>query len=178
MGFAHAHTKNAKTRNKSVQMSGPYGQECQLCWAYDAGTSTCRRDNPDSDHPWPSVSPTEWCVEFSANDPGIYTSFGSRLVTSYSLQVPVTGFSITMPDATQLLLLKPAGSLATGTVVTPPNPIDGQIMQIRTSKTISSLTLSPNAGQAISADLITALSGLSPALTFAMMYHLSDTTWY
>ena len=92
----------------------------------------------------------------------------------YSLQVPVTAFSITVPDGCSALLLNPAGVLATGTVVMPANPIDGQFVNVATTQTVTALTVNANAGQTISGNPST----ITATTPFKMMYNLSGTKWY
>jgi hypothetical protein len=51
---------------------------------------------------------------------------------------PSTGFSQTIANCTTLLL-KPSRTLASGTVVVPAAPVDGQIARVLSSQTITSL---------------------------------------
>jgi len=67
-------------------------------------------------------------------------------VQNYSYQVPLTGFSITIPNYTNTLILNPAGTLATGTIIMPASVYDGQIVAVTSSQTITSLTYTPNSG--------------------------------
>jgi hypothetical protein len=92
---------------------------------------------------------------------------------SYSLQTPSTGFSITIGAGVQRLILNPAGTLSAGTVVMPAAPINGQIEKISSTQTITTLTVSANAGQSIIAAPTTITAGGS----FSMIYDLSITTW-
>lgn len=93
---------------------------------------------------------------------------------NYSKQTPTTGFAITIADNTQTLILKPAGTLATGTITMPANPIEGQQVRIMTSQIITALTLSPNSGQTI----IAAPATLGAGQGVAFIYSVADTTWY
>ena len=88
--------------------------------------------------------------------------------------VPVTGFSWTIGNNCSTLLLKPAGTLATGTVIMPAAPVDGQIARVLSSQTITSLTVSPSSGQAV----VGAPSTIGPSAPFSMIYDLASTTWY
>ena len=82
----------------------------------------------------------------------LITSFLNGLVdyTETSIQTPVTGFTINIPDGLKVLTLTPAGQLATGTIVMPPNPLDGQVFRMSTTNTIISLAINPNTGQTVS----------------------------
>lgn len=93
---------------------------------------------------------------------------------SYSLQVPITGFAITVGNNISTLLLNPAGTLATGTITMPATPVDGQIVRLATTQTVTALTLNANAGQTISGNVAT-LTAAAPA---TYMYNLSGTKWY
>lgn len=92
----------------------------------------------------------------------------------YSLQVPLTGFTITVPDNCSALMLNPAGVLATGTITMPANPVDGQLVRLMTTQTVTALTLNANAGQTISGNVST----LTAAIPASYMYNLSGTKWY
>ncbi len=94
--------------------------------------------------------------------------------TSKSLQTPVAGFSITIADNIGLLILTPAGTLGTGTITTPANPIDQQTLTITSTQTISVLTVSPNAGQSVSGNPAT----LAANGAITAHYNASNTTWY
>ncbi len=93
---------------------------------------------------------------------------------SYSKQVPTTGFSITVGNGVGSLLLDPAGTLATGTITTPAAPVDGHILRLATTQTITALTLAANAGQTVSG----AVSTLTAAAPATYQYVLSLTKWF
>lgn len=93
---------------------------------------------------------------------------------SKSVQVPTTGFSITIADNTSTLTLNPAGTLATGTVTMPATPIDGQLIRVMSSQIITALTVSPNSGQTVNG----APTTLAANTGFGYIYHLAGTTWY
>jgi hypothetical protein len=111
-----------------------------------------------------------WTVDANGN---FYTKFATA-DQSYSLQTPTTGFSITIANYTSTLILNPAGTLASGTITMPASPIDGQIVQVSSSQTVTALTVSPNTGQTLSGapTTITATAG------FRYIYNLSGTNWY
>lgn len=93
---------------------------------------------------------------------------------SASLQVPVTSFSITIGAGVGSLLLNPAGTLAAGTITMPAAPVDGQIVRLSTTQTITALTLSPNAGQTISGAVAT-LTAAAPA---SYQYNAASSIWF
>lgn len=105
---------------------------------------------------------------------GQYITTTSLADQSKSVQVPLTGFGITVANGVFTLILDPAGTLATGTITMPSAPTDGQWLRLKTSQTITALTLSPNAGQTMKGNPTTlALGGMIDC-----QYHLASTTWY
>ncbi len=86
---------------------------------------------------------------------------------------PLTGFSIQMANNISMIAIKPAGTLATGTMIFQTTPIDGQRIQIFSSQVVTSFTLSPSAGQSV--DL--AVSALAANVAIEYYYQLSNTTW-
>lgn len=80
--------------------------------------------------------------------PSVYAYAGQVAgVDEYSFQTPTTGFSITVPNATSVLYLNPAGTLATGTITMMASPSDGQRFCLLTSQTQTAVTMTANTGQ-------------------------------
>ncbi len=102
-----------------------------------------------------------------------YSGLGVETVQP-DYQVPQTGFSITIADGTSMLILDPAGTLATGTITMPPNPVEGATIRIKSTQTVTSLTLSGNSGQSLKGSPGTIIPGQIIEAT----YRASDTTWY
>ncbi len=111
---------------------------------------------------------------FSGYGDGRWSATGARCDASYSRQVPATGFAITIAAACGRLILDPAATLASGTIVLPAGPRDGQICNLSSSQTITALTLSPNTGQSLSG----ALTSLGANGFAEYTYVASNTTWY
>lgn len=88
--------------------------------------------------------------------------------------VPVTGFSYTFTNSFAGVIIEPVGTLATGTLVFPAAPVNGQTVQVDTTQTITTLTLTPGAGTTIVGGITTlAANG------FASWYFRSATSrWY
>jgi len=88
--------------------------------------------------------------------------------------VPTTGFNNTIANTTTYYLVEPAGTLATGTIKMPAAPVDGQVVRILSTQTITALTHQNNTGQTLKAALTTiAADGHA-----AWIYKTSTTTWY
>lgn len=92
----------------------------------------------------------------------------------YTYNVPVTGFSLTIGAGIQALILNPAGTLATGTVIMPAAPVDGQVTSVSSTQIITALTVSPNTGQSIA----NAPTTLAAGAGFRYLYRAANTTWY
>lgn len=93
---------------------------------------------------------------------------------SYTYNVPVTGFSLTIGAAVQYLILDPAGTLATGTITMPASPTDGFTVTISSSKAVTALTLTPGAGQTIA----NTNSALAAGVGLTFLYRSANATWY
>lgn len=97
------------------------------------------------------------------------------LIQQYDYQAPTTGFSYTFAAGTNVLLMNPAGTLATGTITMPSAPADGMTITISTTQEITALTLNGNTGQSIGGSQVARLPANS-AMQF--VYRLTNTTWY
>lgn len=88
---------------------------------------------------------------------------------------PLTGFSITAATGTNVIQITPAGTLAAGTVVFPSTVVDGQRLRIFSSQIITTLTLTPGAGQTIVGG-VTTLAAANTSVEY--VYQQSNLTWY
>jgi hypothetical protein len=116
-------------------------------------------------------------TEGAAITPKTGTGYGQLLMNGssfYSEQAPTTGFSITIDSATPVLILKPSGTLATGAITMPANPMDGMVVEIASTQTITSLTQNANSGQTLQG----ALTTLAANTGARWKYQLSTATWY
>lgn len=111
-----------------------------------------------------------WSIDPSSN----VINHNGTADQSYSLQAPTTGFTITIDDNVKTLALNPSGTLATGTITMPANPIDGQEVRVTSSQIVTTLTVLANAGQTISG----APTTITDTAGFAYIYNLSGTNWY
>jgi hypothetical protein len=96
------------------------------------------------------------------------------LLQSYDYQVLTTGFTYTFAAGTQVLVINPAGTLATGTITMPASPADGMTIRFSSIQIITALTVSANTGQSIAAAVTTLAAGGGAAY----IYRLANTTWY
>jgi hypothetical protein len=103
---------------------------------------------------------------------GNFTTIYGRGDLSKSVQVPVTGFSITIANNTRTLILDPAGTLASGTIALPVTPFDGMEIEVSSSQIVTALTTTST--QTIK----NAPTSLAAGIGFKYIYHLANTTWY
>jgi hypothetical protein len=96
------------------------------------------------------------------------------LLQQYDYQTPTTGFSYTFAAGTNVLVMNPAGTLATGTITMPAAPADGMTITFSSTQTITALTVNGNTGQSI----VSAPTVLPAQQAGAYIYRLSNTTWY
>lgn len=94
-----------------------------------------------------------------------------------------SGFSVTVEDWADLVVLTGSGTLATGTVTMPPAPRNGQVVTVITNQVITALTVSPNAGQGIyNAPTTLQLSRTTPSRVsgfgFSYVFVQAVAYWY
>jgi hypothetical protein len=90
---------------------------------------------------------------------------------------PLTGTSITVPQGVNNILLDPAGTIATLTIVLPASTllIDGQPLTISSSQTVTALTITAGSGTSIVATATTTIGPTTAAVTY--IYHAASTKW-
>ena len=96
------------------------------------------------------------------------------ILQQYDYQVSTTGFSYTFAAGTTVLVMNPAGTLATGTITMPAAPADGMTITFSSTQTITALTVNANTGQSI----VSAATVLPARQATTYVYRLSNTTWY
>jgi hypothetical protein len=96
------------------------------------------------------------------------------LLQSYDYQALTTGFTYTFAAGTQVLVMNPAGTLATGTITMPASPADGMTITVESTQQVTAVTVSANTGQSI----VGAAVQLIPNQPLSWVYRLTNTTWY
>lgn len=76
-------------------------------------------------------------------------------------EVPLTAFSIDLSVGASELVINPAGTLATGTVILPVNPEEGRIFSMVSTQTQTALTVTVGTGDTL-VGAITALVANTP----------------
>lgn len=105
---------------------------------------------------------------------GLEATGGQLIGISNNYSQPVAGFTLTLGQFDSLVIIDPAGVLATGTIVMASPVIDQQRVSIRSSQTITALTISPGAGQSVAGAPTTIAAGG----TIDALYRDANTTWY
>ena len=95
------------------------------------------------------------------------------LLQSYDYQVLTTGFSYTFAAGTQVLVIDPAGTLATGTITMPASPADGMTITVESTQQVTALTMSGNGGTVVGPAV-----QLIPNQPLSWVYRTSNTSWY
>ena len=95
------------------------------------------------------------------------------LIQAYDYQVLTTGFSYTFAAGTQVLVINPAGTLATGTITMPASPSDGMTITVESTQQVTALTMSGNGGTIVGAAV-----QLIPNQPLSWVYRSTGTTWY
>lgn len=90
---------------------------------------------------------------------------------SYATVVAVAAGTVTAADAINSMLLNPAGTIATFAITMPANPIDGQIFELSSTQTVSTLTMTANAAQIIQG------SAVAGSITIASFGVTSGASW-
>lgn len=94
----------------------------------------------------------------------------------YSYQVPLTGFAITVPNHTSVMMINPAGTLATGAFTMEPNPSDGQRVCFISTQTQTAVTFAANTGQTLGGTA--GLTAMAANSQLCYRYIGVTATWY
>jgi hypothetical protein len=93
---------------------------------------------------------------------------------AYVYSQPVTGNTITLALGDRRLVLQPAGTLATLSVVLPPTPEDGNTFTLSSSQEITAITVTAPGGATVQ----NGVGALGAGGSMGWLYHAADTTWY
>jgi hypothetical protein len=98
---------------------------------------------------------------------------------SYNYQVPLTAFTLTQPDGTELMYLNPAGTLATGTLTMMAHPADGQRFILEDSQTQTAITIQANTGQTLTAGTygLATPTALVANTSYVWVYFAAQAAW-
>jgi hypothetical protein len=101
---------------------------------------------------------------------------------NYVYEAPLTGVSITIAATTRTLIIEPAGTIATHTVVLPASTalVDGQAFGLCSTQIITALTITPGSGTTVSNTQTATIVplGTGAAACPEWIYRQANTTWY
>ncbi len=92
---------------------------------------------------------------------------------SFSLQTPSTGFSIIVPSGVTTLQLVPSGTLASGSITFPSNPVNGQWLLLCSTASVLSCSFVAASGQTI----LGAPTSLPAYVEVSFLYQASASRW-
>ena len=95
------------------------------------------------------------------------------LLQQYDYQVLTTAFTYTFAAGTTVLVINPAGTLATGTITMPAAPADGMTITVESTQQVTALTMSGNGGTVVGPAI-----QLIPNQPLSWVYRLTNTSWY
>ena len=93
----------------------------------------------------------------------------------YQYSSAVTGFWTIITPGKSRMIFDPAGTLATGTVTLPNCTVDGTILSIHSTQTITSFTANT---QQAGTTIVPAVTTLASGTGIEYFYHLSENKWY
>jgi len=102
-----------------------------------------------------------------------------QTLASKSIQSPATGTTINMAAGTQNLILDISATIAALTINLPPDPSDGNIVNIFARSAVTALTLGQQAGT-VTPTIATGHgpTTLAALASFELIYNSADTKWY
>lgn len=89
--------------------------------------------------------------------------------------VPLTAFSLQFNNGTSYFIIRPAGTLATGTFTFDPNAGNGQRACIQSTQTQTAVVVAPGTNQTIAGTPVTAMVA---GTTYCWKYVYGAATWY
>lgn len=85
-----------------------------------------------------------------------------------------TAWSFTFPNGVTDFIIRPTGTLATGTITTAPNPVDGQRECFLSTQTQTAITWTANTGQTVTGAATAGVANTPQC----MVYEAPVQTWY
>ena len=174
-----AHAANVTfTGNTSGTVSGLEGETATYGVQIDSGAEFyVVADNDLSGNVTGSFLDNSGAPNVSAGS--TVNNLGGVVPNSNGSSVPLTGFSLNLgttgasPLAYANYAIFPAGTLATGTFLFPAGAYNTEQVSIFSSQTVTALTLTPGAGDAISPSATTIAAGH----TLRYIYNLANKVW-
>lgn len=88
-------------------------------------------------------------------------------------------YTYTFPNTVGTVIFTASGTISDERVTAPPNPVDGQLVNISSTNTITSFQFIANTGQTLAVSTPTALTASTTAPQgYSWRYRASDAKWY
>lgn len=88
-------------------------------------------------------------------------------------------YTYTFPNTTGTVIFTASGTISDERVTAPPNPVDGQLVNVSSTHTITSFQFIANTGQTLAVTTPTALTVSTTAPQgYSWRYRASDAKWY
>ena len=136
----------------------------------------------DSTHLYVCTSTNNWLTlantgDVSANTvtTGTLTSTGSRVDASFQYNAPTTNFYYTVNSNVYRFVLDPTGAITNGTVVLPVTTVNGTIIRVSSTQTVTNLQTLPGAGATLVPSANVTLTG---GTCVEYLYHSTESKWY
>lgn len=120
------------------------------------------------------AQPTPFVVSAARCLTPVYSE--SLLKDAISYAAPATGFTLSIGNSFEGILLNPAGPLASGTLNMPTSPQNGRVVKISSSQPITALTLGLSAGQLFAASA--AITTMVANQSIAYIWRAPLKTWF
>lgn len=128
-----------------------------------------------------SVGPTDLFQDVVAGAPQVGNQYATARqisgIVGVTYVVPLTGFTLTVPNATKLEYINPAGTLATGAFTLMASPGDGQETCLESSQTQTAVTVAANTGQSLASYGGAALTAMTANTKYCYVYIASQAAW-
>lgn len=100
---------------------------------------------------------------FENQDGTFFNEQGSAPVAVYT---PLTATTVTLPAGTSMVFINPAGTIAALSVLMPPNPNQGQTVQLSFGQIVTALALKDSAAVAVAGSATAGAVGVSTTLKY------------
>lgn len=100
---------------------------------------------------------------------------GARVDASFQYYAPTTNFYYIVNTSVYRVILDPTGAITNGTVVLPSANVNGTVIRISSTQTVTNLQVLPNTGCTLVPSANITLNGGTAA---EYLFHLTENKWY
>jgi hypothetical protein len=106
---------------------------------------------------------------------GNLLSTGSRIDASFQYNAPTTNFYYTISGNIYRFVLDPTGAITNGTVVLPATTVNGTVIRVSSTQTVTNFQTLPGAGTTLVPSANITLTG---GTSVEYLYHATESKWY